>query len=172
MSFDTAARRAALTLHALADEDRAWVLARLQPRQRALVEPLLDELRDLGIVVDPHTLPAIDEANASPATASCRLERLDRDRIAQVARVLEQEAPELARALLAGSDAGWQGALLAAMAPEFAQRVRRLPTVSSAAPALRAALVAAIEGRLAQRQPESKTSRPWWRAWGSRERSA
>lgn len=167
VELDMAARRAALTLHALGTEDRAWVLAQLQPQQRARVEPLLGELRDLGIVVDRQALRGIHDDKAQPDTSSRRPARLERHGLQQLARVLEQEAPELTRALLAGGEVAWRGALLRALAPEFAQRVGRLPAASSVAPALHAALVAAVERRLAQTPANAKTSRRWWPAWSS-----
>lgn len=45
-------RRAALTLHALPEADRAWLLRRLDPRQQLLLAEHLTELQSLGIPAD------------------------------------------------------------------------------------------------------------------------
>ena len=51
-------RLAALTLHALRVEDRAWVLERVDSTQRAELEGLLRELQTLGIPSDPDLVRA------------------------------------------------------------------------------------------------------------------
>jgi hypothetical protein len=165
------ARRAALTVHALDPEDRAWMLAQLQPQQRAAIEPLLEELRDLGIRPERRALEQIQDETASLATAGGRLTRLDRKEIRQLARVLEQEAPEVARALLTAGEPTWRGTLMKEFAPGFAVRVNRLSPVPVAGPALRDALAVAVERKLAQRQASARAGRPWWQAWGFRRRS-
>lgn len=167
-----AARRAALTVHALGTEDRAWMLAQLQPQQRALIEPLLEELRDLGIHADRRALEQIQVETTSPATAATALARLDRREIRELARLLEREAPEVVRTLLAGDASSWSRSLRKALAPAFALRVSRLPPGPVAGPALHAALAAAVERRLAQRQANAMSGRSWWHAWGSRRRTA
>ena len=45
----TGPRHAALLLHALDERDRQWLMASLTPPERAAVDPLLAELRDLGV---------------------------------------------------------------------------------------------------------------------------
>ena len=52
-------RRAALALHALARQDRRWVLDRLAPSQRQLVSGLLGELRALRIPADAALLKSL-----------------------------------------------------------------------------------------------------------------
>lgn len=160
-----AARRAALMVHALGAEDRAWMLAQLPPPQRAALEPLLDELRDLGIPMDRRTLEQNDEATASPAAS---LARLEGRQMGQLARMLEQEAPEIARALLDAGEPAWRGTLLKQFAPGFAVRVNRLLPRPAGGPALRAALAAAVERRLPQQQANAKGRPRWWPAWVSR----
>jgi hypothetical protein len=51
-------RLAALTLHGLSVADRQWVLGQLRPVQRAELETLLAELRELGIPSDPGLVEA------------------------------------------------------------------------------------------------------------------
>lgn len=62
-------RRAALTLHALAPADRAWMLDRLNPSQRSLLQELLAELESLGI---PQDVALIRDALASAPTFVAR----------------------------------------------------------------------------------------------------
>jgi hypothetical protein len=62
-------RRAALLVHAMAERDRAWLLAQLGPQERAQLEPLLAELRTLGIPADRALL---EEAIAGAKPADSR----------------------------------------------------------------------------------------------------
>ncbi|HEX7888057.1 MAG TPA: hypothetical protein VF522_01750 [Ramlibacter sp.] len=166
-----AARRAALTIHALGEEDRAWMLAQLQPQQRAVLEPLLSELRDLGIQSDRRVLEQIESDSPSPVSATARLARLGRPQIQHLARLLEQEPPEVTRALLAAGDAAWRNSLLKALDPRFATRVRGLSSAVSNGPALAAALLAVVEGRL-NRQAGGTARSSWWSAWNVLRRTA
>lgn len=47
-------RKAALLLHSLSEADRAWMLTRLGPSQRAALQPLLAELRSLRVPGQPE----------------------------------------------------------------------------------------------------------------------
>ncbi|WP_426303925.1 hypothetical protein ACN9MJ_12975 [Acidovorax facilis] len=49
-------RQAALLVHSMQDVDRAWILKELVPHQRAQIEVLLTELRELEIPQDPEIL--------------------------------------------------------------------------------------------------------------------
>lgn len=48
-----ATRKAALVLHSLGTRDRHWMLQRLPSAHRELLQPLLDELAQLGLPADP-----------------------------------------------------------------------------------------------------------------------
>ena len=97
-------RKAALTLHALTDGDRTWLLDRLEPAQRQSLEALLCELANLGIPPDARLLQrAVAAANdgneAPPARAT-----------------LDTLAPEDVQALLRGEPAGLVARVLAVQA--------------------------------------------------------
>src|SRR2546427_783732 len=51
-------RTAALALHALAEQDRTWVLGRLGAPERARLASLLAELQDLGLTADLNGVEA------------------------------------------------------------------------------------------------------------------
>jgi hypothetical protein len=65
-------RRAALTLHALAAQDREWLLDQLPATDRTALNSLLAELQELGIPADADVIrsalaeaaPVIDSPNA------------------------------------------------------------------------------------------------------------
>lgn len=67
---DGRARAAALTLHALPETDRVWVLERLDRPQRRLMDGLLEELATLRIPADPALVQSAIEAAGLHAPAS------------------------------------------------------------------------------------------------------
>ena len=94
-------RKAALTLHALTDGDRTWLLDRLDPAQRQSLEVLLRELANLGIPPDARLLQravaAVNDGNETrPARAT-----------------LDALEPEDMQALLRGEPAGLVARVLA-----------------------------------------------------------
>lgn len=66
----TPARRAALAAHALASEDQAWLMDALAPGHRAMLQPLLDDLKALGI---PADAPPVQAAAGIPLRRRLRL---------------------------------------------------------------------------------------------------
>lgn len=95
-------RKAALTLHALTDGDRAWLLDRLEPSQRRSLEGLLQELANLGIPPDSRLLQnAIAAAQDGGPLPSTRT-------------TLSEMSPEAIQALLLGEPAGLLARVLAA----------------------------------------------------------
>ncbi|MDB5874615.1 MAG: hypothetical protein JWQ07_4057 [Ramlibacter sp.] len=72
-SDEHALRRCALTLHALAADDKSWMMAKLSPLHRPEVERLLQELQALGIAPDRdvvrQALNTADHASVSSAAA-------------------------------------------------------------------------------------------------------
>ncbi|MGM9485059.1 hypothetical protein ACS5PN_27970 [Roseateles sp. NT4] len=87
-------RRAALALHALSAEDRAWLLQRLSPAQREALDALLVELKELGIPPDQGVIRA---ALSQPAASSVFSEEEARG----LCLALEREPPALQSLLLA-----------------------------------------------------------------------
>lgn len=68
MSVETSSqvRQAALTLHAMAPQDAAWLLQQLPPIEAAELQSLLEELRSLGIPSDPGLLDELRKDGEAP----------------------------------------------------------------------------------------------------------
>ena len=135
-------RRAALTLHALAAEDRDWLLRHLPADQGQALEPLLDELRTLGI---PQDRSLVQTALGGLQAA----EPVDRAQAQALARALAQEAPGLQSPLLSLLPAEQRAALLACW-PAEVLRPTPVATPSSWSPALQEALRQAWNEQAAQ----------------------
>jgi hypothetical protein len=112
-----AARHAALAIHALSDTDQQWMLSRLPGARRQALEPLLAELRELGIPRDPAV---VADLNASSRQASAAgwsgsdAEWLARLPAARVVAGLADESPEVVSKLLACRPWPWAQAVAAA----------------------------------------------------------
>ncbi len=111
-------RKAALTLHALTDGDRMWLLGRLAPAQRQSLEALLRELTNLGIPPDArllrHAVAAANDGDEAPP-ARAALDALSPQEVQAllrgepaglVARVLAMQAWSWSEGFLRGLDAG------------------------------------------------------------------
>lgn len=128
-------RRAALMAHALPKDDQAWLLDALPPSRRSMLEPLLIELRALGIPSDPALLAALEtqereeakEAAAPHARTVDAMATLSPRQVRRLAQVLQQEDPGVASRLLATRRWAWGDTLIAAMDTDFAQQVRIAP---------------------------------------------
>lgn len=163
-------RRAALTLHALAEADRAWVLAGLSAPQRQVLDPLLGELRALGIPQDRSALAAV-----APNGAITEFATLDGEGVAALAGVLEPEPLELTRILLAIHPWSWRAELLHRLPPQRRAALESLPAGSSvAAPKLAASALDLLAARVraCRASGGASTSRRWSRfrlaAWKGR----
>lgn len=87
-------RRAALTLHALDQADRAWLLERLPAQSREVLGELLGELRELRIPRDDEVIrAALSEAPLDASLGSADAKAL--------CLVLADESPVLQSLLLA-----------------------------------------------------------------------
>lgn len=170
----SAAHRAALALHALSGADRGWVLQSLTPQERGTLEPLLQELAQLGV---PREAGLFDEvfmpAPVGAATAARRtgpLDELDAPAIDALAGMLRLEPPRLTAMLLAARHWPWRRRLLDRLGDELAAQVERMGAATLTAPALQEALVAEILGRLHSHRtaPAPGTT---WRAWSRRLRA-
>lgn len=155
-------RRAALTLHALSDGDREWMLDSLAPRERQSLEPLLADLRALGIPRDPSLVPS------GPADESHRRswpEALDARELAALERVLAAEPVAVTRVLLAMQPWPWATQLLGNMDASRREAVqcpdRRRPTTAR----LQAAILQALQGCAAAEVaiPAARPEGPWQR---------
>jgi hypothetical protein len=139
-------KRAALALHGVNVEDRAWILGRMPERERGILEQLLEELRELGIPQPPAML----HAERTP------YERIRDAGGARVALILRRESDIVVAECLALAEWPWRNPILSSLPRRRRERVLQqirdrgdLP----AAPARKAAVLASLEARLAARQP-------------------
>lgn len=165
------AHRAALRLHALPEEDRAWVLTALPADQQAILRQLLRELEALGIPRDADLLQHLAEGDGEEARSpSLALHALDGAAVRRLAAVLAAEPPRLAAALLAAGSWDWREQLVAGLPVAMADEVRQLAGASPQGPALHRAVIAETARTLAsapaERQPVSR-----WQAWRRRLRA-
>lgn len=110
----TEMKRAALTLHSLADSDREWVLSQLPDGQSDALRALVDELRALGFPRDVHlaTPPAEPEAKPAAERAPPAVGKLDQASPKALYQVLRDESPVLVSALLEYRGWRWSRGLL------------------------------------------------------------
>lgn len=159
-------RQAALVLHALADADRAWVLASLPEAQRGLLQPLLAELHQLGI---PREQAFLD---GEPEDAACGpqvredswLLDLDGDGVAALAVVLQAQPVQFIQALLAMRAWPWRAQLLESLGEE--KRKAALAAMAAPPPRFQAAMLQALNAKwqAARKQGSVVPPGPWARA--------
>lgn len=107
-------RRAALMLHGLARTDREMILGQLDPVHRVAIEPLLEELAELGLPADTALLEELlKDAKDAPAAEVKPADVLMRADARHVERVIAAEPPLLVARLLAAGDWPWKDAVLA-----------------------------------------------------------
>lgn len=125
-------RQAALTLHALSQDELGRVWARLDPDKRAVLDPLLAELRELGVPagqawvdVDAHVAKHESEA---PADLDKLVRSARRLRAETVLQVLSTQSLDTAACVLAWAPWPWRDAVLRNWSPEnrhsLSQRVQ------------------------------------------------
>lgn len=146
-------RRAALALHGLQEPDRDWILAQLAATERAPLDPLLQELRGLGIAPDAAMIgPIVAAKGQAPEPAAPQTPR-DRIRAASAARIRELlagEPPAVAASLIAIEPWPWRASLLARMPRRRRAEVSRaIPAAARRGPRFADTLVAALDARLA-----------------------
>jgi hypothetical protein len=101
-------------LHGLAPADRENILGQLDPVQRVAIEPLLEELVELGLPADTALLEELMQQPATAAPIPLKpLEVLMQADAHEVERVIAGESPVVVARLLAAADWPWQEALLA-----------------------------------------------------------
>ena len=124
-----ALRRAALTLHALDPQDRAWLLERLPAARRLQLAPLLADLAELGIPADERlvreALAAVRPSTASPGAAGDAWETLARQSAGTMAQLLKQEPEGLVARLVALRAWPWAEALLQSLDGGARRRVEQ-----------------------------------------------
>ncbi len=149
-------RRAALLLHTVSDDDRAWLLSQMDGAERARLQGLVDELRAIGIPPAPELLDELGPAVAARVRgdAGHRGGLQHADPVA-LAAVLAAEPSELIARVIAQGPWTWTGALLARLGALQRQQVMDSlaalpPAHERTASALDARLLAIVEVRLAQ----------------------
>lgn len=183
-------RRAALTVHALTDQDRQWLMAQLTPDEAERLHPLLKELQQLGIPrdaglleqhlrADPHLETAASQSHPLPVDgsedvlrqpvdhgpASDDVRTLDQADAADLARMLNHEPPVLVAHLLHMQHWSWASDLLSQLDESQRHSVQSCLTElreSLEAPpsALHQALMAAVVQRLQQLPKPCATATP------------
>ncbi|RYF42893.1 MAG: hypothetical protein EOO27_44810 [Comamonadaceae bacterium] len=126
MSISTAgSRQAALSLHAMSDHDRTWVLGALKPDQRARLQTLLAELRELGIPSDPApaaTTGPVSGGKDAMADTVPQLDMLNPRDVQILSEILRREPPAMVANVLWIREWAWHSAFMAQLSG--AQRVR------------------------------------------------
>jgi hypothetical protein len=140
----SSARQVALILHALADADRAWLLGRLPPAQVGMLEPLLAELRELGIPADPSLAAQAHDAEMRRVTQTIRECSLP-----QLQSALADEPDGAIAAVLIAESWPWQDVFLAAQEPAKARLIKDLMRSNPGGAALHRALLRELAQRLA-----------------------
>ncbi len=139
-------RHAALALHALAPQDKAWLLQQLPDPQVRALAPLLEELQALGIPKD-RALVQLALAGSRPLAAA-----LEPEHALALCRSLLQETPALQSQLLSLLAAEQRTAVLAAWPADTLR-----PTPASLPPSWSPALQDALrQALLAQALHERK----------------
>lgn len=142
-------RQAALLLYAMSEADRSWTLARLSKDERAVIDPLLDELVSLAPDVDRSWMAEV--AMNRPAAALGLQELLASADAEMVVLALRDEPPSLVRLVGSLSAWPWREAVFARLlGPGDGGRLND-PVVdgpSQAAPALAEAVMRRLAERL------------------------
>jgi hypothetical protein len=132
MSVETSSRvrHAALTLHAMAAHDAAWLLQQLPAIEAAELQSLLEELRSLGIPSDPGLVDELRkgaEAPGQPAPANmgaagtdglpleALIDELDAAHADRLLPILKPEPALLLALLLSMKSWAWSDSLLASL---------------------------------------------------------
>jgi hypothetical protein len=147
------AHRAALSLHSLCEADRQWVLQALGGEQQAALQPLLQELEELGIPREPELAHAFAaEAPGKDLQGAGTLQALDACGVRRLGAVLVAEPPRLAAALLASGGWPWRECLLSVMPVGIARSVEGAIPAIAGAGALQAAVVAELAPVVRERE--------------------
>ena len=162
------ARQAALTLHAMAPHDAAWLLQQLPAIEAAELQSLLEELRDLGIPSDPRLLDELrlgdaasqesapaDHAHIDELSVEALMYALDAARIDLLLPLLKPEPVALLAFLLSLKSWSWADSLLSALETHrrlsLRLQVDSLDSRAGAAPDQAAQLRLALLRRLLRR---------------------
>lgn len=158
-------KRSALTLHALAQSDKDWLLARLPATHREALHRMLDELAQLGVPADPSLVQEILATHQGVTQSAGRptpihgdagtrpdvfiqdaLATLSTSQVTRLANELSQEPPVLIAACLQLQSWPWSQVFKQALSARVRQAVEasetglKLPLPASLQETLRGAL--------------------------------
>jgi hypothetical protein len=155
-------RRAALLVHALPDADARWLLDALSAQERAALDPLLSELRLLGLPRDPTLVTELEGQSRSPVPVlDAGLARLDRHGVAQLENLLRAEPVCVTTRLLAAGAWPWRARIARGIG--VAVPASASPEQPGGGAALRHALLQAVEQALsATTAPSPGGALGWW----------
>lgn len=158
-------RRAALALHAMHPDDRRSLLQALPPHHRRQLQPLLDELAELGIPADGSLLTAegaaptgiVEAVAAAPVASPVATDRLlASPNLRELADLLRGEPPGVVQVLLGSRPWSW-AAPLANLLPRECFDTRAVR--ATVAPALTASVCQTVADQLARRPTVQRA--PW-----------
>lgn len=154
-------QRAALVLHSLHDVDRAWVLDALPASQRSIIQPLLDELSQLGIPRDSELSNILPTPSISPPGAgrTSALEGLGPEGVRNLAQVLQAEPLQVTACLLGARAWAWQEELLGHFDPSSSARIRAMLPTFAAGASLQVAVLDAVQAAMPP-SPVAEAARP------------
>lgn len=152
-------RRAALSLHALHDADKDWILASLPSAAGDRLRLLLRELQDLGI--PRQAVPVATWADPQPGAVAF-LWTLRDDEVMRLANLLRVEPPAIGATLLRAHPWPWRERLRAMLEHPIAEPAWSA-AVSDPPTALQSAVLLAVCRRMqvAVRRPAVRGTFPW-----------
>jgi hypothetical protein len=149
-------RKAALAVHALAAPDRAWVLQALPRNHREELEPLLAELKALGIPADRSLYRETDAVPPEPELSWP--DKLDGATLSTLSNTLTREPEQLTQALLAIRPWCWGPRLLAGWTGEQRAVLAEVPARAPVTPRLESALLQVLHERVTAAQAERQVA--------------
>lgn len=165
-------KRAALVLHGLQAEDRAWLIAQLDEAQREPLKKSLGELAALGVPRDASLLHAVLPQETSGDEESASHERLMRASAPMVLAALQGQAVEAIAMLLRVQPWPWREAVVQQWSRDFTKKPGLLePGFGEPGPSLRKALLDAVAERIGSAPEGGATAvsstpaprrAPWW----------
>lgn len=156
-------RRIALKLHALHEEDRNWILSKLDSTPRRILEGLLLELNELGFAQLPELRTAAPEHPASQAIAEDELapvRTVDDASAAAIWNAIYGEPSLLRCEIIHARKWRWQEELLQAH-PQLIWADRPCESSHALTSRAREALISALAQKLANTPDSLETSTLW-----------
>jgi hypothetical protein len=166
-------RRSALVLYAMTNADREWVFERLPAKARALLDPMIGELRELGVATDRALLrDAVQQSESLQAKDSTPVAETDEQALEKfsheiIAQAFDAEPAGLIAKLLSCRQWSWRESVLQRIG--VYKRRQILEALKAYAPAigresrLTAVLMQQLVIRARQIRDEGTTSRDAWR---------